>query len=140
MNALRAEHYRKRAIDFYRCMELVQADDEFRSSSALLAIHSAISLSDALRAGLGDEELYAEDHRQAIASLRRLLDQRRVATAFGYPQFEYLISMKSFVSYGDQRLDEKRAMRIALAAERFSTWVSEVVRSLKMEGWSDERD
>ncbi len=45
--------------------------------------------------------------------------------------------MKTFVAYGNQRLDEKRWMRINLSAERFANWVWRVAKELNMEGWSD---
>jgi len=140
MNALRVEHYIGRAEDFYRGLELIRSDEQYRCSSALLAIHSAISYSDALRAGLGEEQLGAEDHVKAVASLKKLLTARQVSDQLGFAQFEYLISMKSFVAYGDKRLDEKRWMRINISAERFANWVWRIAKELGMEGWNDDAD
>jgi hypothetical protein len=40
MNALQVVHYVGRAEDFYRGLELIRGDEEYRCSSALLAIHS----------------------------------------------------------------------------------------------------
>lgn len=138
MDALRVEHYIGRASDFYQGLELLRDADDFRHSSALLAIHSAISYSDALRTGLGEERLDAEDHRTAMASLRQGLVRHRVADFSGFTHFEYLMSMKSFVAYGGERLDERRSQRISLAAERFANWAWRVAKNLAMEGWSDE--
>jgi hypothetical protein len=137
MNALRVGHYIGRADDFYRGLELIRGEQDYRCSSALLAIHSAISYSDALRVGLGETQVHADDHRGALASLKRLLGSRRIKDEGGFAQFEYLISMKTFVAYGNQRLDEKRWMRINLSAERFANWVWRVAKELNMEGWSD---
>jgi hypothetical protein len=135
MDALRVEHYIGRATDFYRGLELLEGQEDYRYSSALLAIHAAISYSDALRSALGDDRLHDEDHRAAIYSLKALLASRRIEDHTGFVQFEYLISMKSYIAYGDKRLDENRCMRIVLAAQRFAGWTSKVARRLKMEGW-----
>jgi len=53
MSAIQVEHYLKRAADFSYVVLLLRGDASHRYSSALLAIHSAISYSDALRIGLG---------------------------------------------------------------------------------------
>jgi len=135
MNGPLLEHYIGRAADFYAGMDLTREENAYRSSSALLAIHSAISYSDALRTGLGDEKLYADDHRKALGALQQLLRARSLEDETGFAHFEYLVSMKSFVCYGDKRLDAKRLMLIALRAERFANWVSKTARQLKLAGW-----
>jgi len=138
MDTVKVRHYIDRAADFYAGQDLMRNDELFRNSSALLAIHSAISYSDALRVGLGDEALYADDHRQALAALRELLLTRGLPDMTGFAHFEYLISMKSFVSYGERRLDANRQRLIAMRAERFVNWVSEIARRLRLEGWTND--
>jgi hypothetical protein len=73
MPAEQVEHYIRWASDFVRGMKMTQGDDLYRNSSALLAIHSAISYADALRVGLGDSQLSNEDHKVATDRLKRLL-------------------------------------------------------------------
>jgi hypothetical protein len=65
MQAVRVEHYIRRANDFLDGMRLTNLDESLLSSSALLAIHSAVSYSDALRIGLGETERF-EDRGMAI--------------------------------------------------------------------------
>ena len=58
MGAVQVQHYLGRARDFLKGMELLKDDlAEFKHSSALLGIHGAISYCDALRVGLGSENL-----------------------------------------------------------------------------------
>jgi len=138
MNALRVEHYIGRAADFYSGMDLLRDSEDHSYASALLAIHSAISYADALRSGLGDDTLYTEDHRRALAALKRLLSGERLKDRTGFGHFEYLLSMKSLVSYSGKRLDKKRCQEIANHAERFANWVSKIARELTVEGWTHD--
>ena len=140
MEAARVRIYIDRAADFYAGLDLMRDGTEYRHSSALLAIHSAIAYSDALRIGLGDERLYGDDHREALKSLRRLLRATRLNDESGLPHFEYLLSMKTFVAYSDKRLDRSRVRLISLNAERFANWISKTARHLKLEGWTDDHE
>jgi hypothetical protein len=138
MNALRVEHYIGRAADFYAGMDFLRDSEDHAYASALLAIHSAISYADALRSGPRDDKLYAEDHRSSIESLRRLIGQKGLSDKSGFAHFEYLLSMKSFVSYGARRLDRRRSKEIVNHAERFANWVSRVAQRLSVEGWTHD--
>ena len=53
-------------------MKLCQDDlSAYASAAALLAVHSAISYSDALLIGLGGTRPRGENHREAVTALRR---------------------------------------------------------------------
>jgi hypothetical protein len=121
-------------------MDFLRDSEDHGYACSLLAIHSAISYADALRAGLGDDTLHADDHRNALVALKRLLSERRLADRTGFDHFEYLLSMKSFVAYGGKRLDRKRRQEIATRAERFANWVSKVARGLNVEGWTHDEN
>jgi hypothetical protein len=140
MDALRVEHYIGRAAGFYSGMDFLRDSEDHGYASALLAIHSAISYADALRCGLGDDKLYAEDHRSSLASLKRLIGQKEPSDKSGFARFEYLLSMKSFVSYGEKRLDRRRSKEIVNHAERFANWVSRIARRLGVAGWAHDDD
>jgi hypothetical protein len=136
MDALRVEHYIGRATDFLDGMRSIQLKDGLLSSSALLAIHSAISYSDALRSGLGDDELSSDDHRRAMAKLERLIP-KQVIDRSGLSQLQGLLSDKSQVAYGRRKMTPRDLKALATRAERFARWANEVGRQLKIEGWRD---
>ena len=84
--------------------------------------------------------MYGDDHREALKALRRLLRAARLNDESGLPHFEYLLSMKTFVAYGDKRLDTKRVKLISQNAVRFANWISRIARQLQLEGWTDEHE
>jgi len=79
MIALKVQPFIDRARDFLRAMELLMGDPEYKSSSALLGIHCAISCSDDLRTGMGRGDLSSDDHGNAANDLRKLLTARNFA-------------------------------------------------------------
>ena len=135
MQAVLVQHHIQRATDFFNGMQLTRDDEPFRNSSALLAIHSAVSYTDALRTGLGDEKLSGDDHNQAADALRRLLNTRVVTAQDGINHLQYLVSRKSFVAYGSERLSENEFRRLVIRAERFAKWANGIGKQLRIEGW-----
>jgi len=139
MQAVQVEHYVQRAADFFYAMLSLRDDESYRNSSALLAIHSALSYSDALRVGLGDERLAADDHSRAADALRQMLpSNNNVSDQTGLGHLRYLLSNKSRVAYGSQRLAAKEFEMLYTRAERFATWANHVSRQLKIEGWTHD--
>ena len=134
MQAVRVQHYIQRAADFFRGMQLTREDGTYVNSSALLAIHSALSYNDALRVGLGDTELSSEDHKSAASTTRRLLPaDAEIRT--GLTHLDYLISRKSLVAYGDRRLSRDDYKLLITKAERFAQWANRIGSQLNIEGW-----
>ncbi len=113
-------------------------DPEYRYAAALLAIHAAISYSDALRVALGDSDLLAEDHFTAIRALDRLLTANSVQDRRGLHHLQYLIAKKSLVAYRNDRLDAADSESLIVKAERFLTWTTTSAKRLKLEGWSND--
>jgi hypothetical protein len=138
MSALIVEHYLQRARDFFLGMRLMRDDGLYRNSLALLAIHSALSFSDALRAGLGEERLARDSHKQAVDSLRKLLAPKGVKPGNGLNYLKELLASKSGVAYGDKRLSDNELRSLILGAERFSAWANDMGKLLKLEGWTDD--
>jgi hypothetical protein len=136
MNAALVRHYITRASDFHDGMRQMLGGP-YRSSPALLAIHSAISFSDALRSGLGDQKLYGDDHAESLRALRGLLLSRRYKDDVGLLHLRYLLSVKTPKSYGPKRLDAKELSRITTKAEQFATWAIKAGNQLGIEGWSN---
>ncbi len=135
MSAMEVQHYLSRAQDFLEGMILLREDEQFRSSSALLGIHSAVSYTDALRIGLGDESLVSEDHRNAADALRRLLQNKRESNVDGVNRFEKLVAKKNLIAYGNKRLDRNDFESVYTNAERFAKWANDIGSQLRIEGW-----
>jgi hypothetical protein len=139
MPAIQVEHYLKRAADFSYVVLVLRGDESHRNSSALLAIHAAISYSDALRAGLGDVKLGVDDHSKAADALKRVLALKVVDDETGHGHLRYLLSNKSLVAYGDQRINAKDFEMLFTKAERFVAWANRIGMQLKIEGWTDDK-
>lgn len=136
MGAVQVQHYLGRARDFFSGMRLLRDDmSEYKSSSALLGIHSAISYSDALRTGMGCADVSSDDHRTAVSDLRSRLASRRFERTQGASQLEKLLSLKSWVAYSADATQESKAEEIVKRAERFASWAEDTGRRLQIEGW-----
>jgi hypothetical protein len=138
MQAVQVQHYIERATDFSRGMKLMSDDEDHVNSSALLAIHSAISYSDALRAGLGDQRLSSDDHKKAVDVLQSLLNSNRIKEQNGLRHFKLLLSKKTRVAYSDHPLSLTERKDLITAAERFEAWTNQVGKQLNLEGWTHD--
>src|SRR5262249_1849834 len=100
-------HYLEKADQFLQGMRLL-ADDvgTYRTGIGLLAVHSAISMSDAILAGVRGERSKAENHSAAAHELERVCNELRIEKISGIRHFMSLLSRKSDIAYGDQRIDD----------------------------------
>ena len=92
---MQVQHYIHRATDFLEGMQLTRTDESYWNSSALLAIHSAVSYSDALRLGLGDQKVSADDHQKSADSLQKLLASKHLEDRAGFKHLRFLLSKKN---------------------------------------------
>jgi hypothetical protein len=138
MQAVQVQLYIHRAIDFLEGMQLTRTDEYYWNSSALLAIHSAVSYSDALRLGLGDQKLSADDHQKAADSLQKLLASKHLEDQAGFKHLRFLLSKKNLVAYGDQRLEYTDYEALFTRAERFAQWAGKTGRKLNLAGWQHD--
>ena len=142
MSAVQVRSYLMKARDFLRGMNLPEdlAESECRHSSALLAIHSAISYSDALRIGLGEEtaELAASDHQAAAGKLEKLLNARKYKSTQGIKQFSKLVGQKTRLAYRPDAFTEDDVKVMMDRARRFSVWADMTGSHLEIEGWRDD--
>jgi hypothetical protein len=138
MHEARVRHYIARAADFLAGVELMRNDNAYRNSVALLAIHSAVSYTDALRVGLGDLTLYADDHKKAVAALQAVLPAKIMPDQNGFQHLRYLLENKSIVAYGDERLVANRSEAIVLKAVRFAFWANKAGKYLQIGGWQHD--
>ncbi|SEG69721.1 hypothetical protein SAMN05421819_4374 [Bryocella elongata] len=137
MGAIEVRHFLERAQDFLEGMQLLRDDNAYRQSSALLGIHSAVSYTDALRAGLSESSLSSDDHRNAARELRGLLLGKSIESDNGIQHLEALIAKKSAVAYGASRIGTNEFALILTRAERFARWANRTGSELKIEGWTN---
>jgi len=116
----------------------MRGEEDYSNSSALLAIHCAISYSDALRIGLGDDRVSADDHQNAGDALQRLLLAKRLQNQTGLKHLQYLLSRKNLVAYGSERLNSNEIEALINKANRFQRWAHQVARQFKIEGWTHD--
>lgn len=119
--------YYQRAVQLADAMKLCQDDlTSFGSAAALLAVHSAISYSDAVLIGLGATRPRGENHAQAVAALKRACTEAKVDPQ-GIDHFRRLVSAKTAISYGDQSIDNERVRAFCVTAERFQVWAERIL-------------
>jgi len=94
----------------------------YRTGIGLLAIHSAISLSDAITVGLTGERGTYQDHAQAARDLERFCSSNRIANTKGIGHFKWLLARKNAVAYQGDRLDDDSVKLAVDKAQRFSAW------------------
>jgi hypothetical protein len=136
MIAVEVQHFLGRARDFLKGMDLLKDDlTEFRFSSALLAIHCAISYSDAMRTGMGCANVSLDDHQSAARDLKSRLVSRNHVNRKGLGHLEKLLSGKNRVQYDSVTVRENEVEDIVKHAERFARWAEESGRQLRIEGW-----
>jgi hypothetical protein len=139
MIAVEVQHYLGRARGFLKGMDLLKEDvTEFRSSSALLGIHCAISYSDALRTGMGCADVSSDDHSSAESDLRSRLVARKFERLQGADRLGKLLSKKSKIAYLAETATDAEISDVVLQAKRFADWAEETGMKLKIEGWFNE--
>ena len=124
--------YYRRATQLADAMKLCRDDlSAYASAAALLAVHSAISYSDALLIGFGGVRPRGENHREAVTALKRACTKARVDQQ-GIGHFQKLLSVKTDVSYGEKRFDDERVEALCNTADRFRVWAERILQ--KREG------
>ena len=122
-NPLLTAHYTEKADHFLYGMRLL-ADDftAYKTSIGLLAIHSAISLNDAILTGITGERSKSEDHFSAVRELERVCNQLKVEKMQGIHHLSSLLTQKSHIAYGDERVADSDVQSAINKAERFANW------------------
>jgi hypothetical protein len=136
MAVMHVQTYLGRARDFLEGFNLLRDDlDEFRFSSALLGIHCAISYSDALRTGMGCENVSSDDHRSAADDLKRRLNEDRIVeNQRGVEHLKSLLSKKARIEYASEIARRDEVEDIVKHARRFADWAERTGRALKIWG------
>jgi len=119
----RMVHHRARAKSFFDAMRLLSDDlSSYGDAVALLAVHSAISLADAVLVASTGARSKAQDHLTASKPLDRLCHARKLDRS-GMRHFLWLIQNKSRFAYEDNANIHHDIKYAAVTAERFRAWV-----------------
>jgi hypothetical protein len=117
------QQYIEKADHFLQGMKLLIDDvSSYRTGIGLLAIHSAISLSDAIRMGLTGKRGKYQDHAQAAQELNRLCASHKISNRQGIEHFRWLLGQKNAVAYEHRRFDDDSVRLAVEKAERFNVW------------------
>lgn len=130
-NPIVTQQYIEKADHFLQGMKLLADDiDSYRSGVGLLAIHSAISLSDAITAGLTGKRGKYQDHAQAARELGHLCASNRVRDRRGIRHLAWLLGQKNALAYQHPRFDDNSVRLAVEKAERFNAWAYNNFRGL----------
>jgi hypothetical protein len=107
--------------------KLMRGSPEYTSALALVSIHCAIALNDALLVKLTGRHDITKDHMAAAKRTKKQCSSKRISTD-GIRHLEELLKAKTRVSYSNERTTSEAADRLAVASERFEAWVRPLVR------------
>ena len=112
-------------------MKLCKEDlSAYASAAAILAVHSAISYSDALLIGLGDTRPRGENHQAAVTALKRACTGARIDQK-GIPHLQKLLSAKTDISYGERQVNDEKIKALCIFADRFQAWAERTLQKRK---------
>jgi hypothetical protein len=123
ISPIAARQYIEKADHFLQGMKLL-ADDvpAYRTGIGLLAIHSAVSLGDAITIGITGKRGRYQDHVQAARELGKICAPQGVSNMQGIDHFSWLLGQKNVVAYEGRRFDDKSVRLAVDKAERFHAW------------------
>jgi hypothetical protein len=112
-----------KADHFLQGMKLLNLDvPSYRTGIGLLAVHSAISLNDAIVVGLTGKRRSSQDHAKAALDLDKLCSSNKIADKKGISHFKWLLAQKNLVAYKMDRLDDALVKMAVDKTERFNAW------------------
>ncbi len=123
LDPVATQQYLEKADHFFYAMRLVaDGRDAYRTGIALLAVHSAISLKDAITIGLTGKKSRHRDHSAAVGELEGLSRKYRVDNRNGVGHLRWLLANKSKIAYSRERLEDALVLASIDRAERFHSW------------------
>jgi hypothetical protein len=100
---------------------------DYASALALVSIHCAIALNDALLVKLTGQHHSGNDHMDSARRSKRQCTTKQI-NANGLKHLEELLRAKTKISYSSERTTTETANRLAVASERFETWVRPLIQ------------
>ncbi|MGB8580834.1 MAG: hypothetical protein WCD47_08430 [Candidatus Sulfotelmatobacter sp.] len=124
LDPITTQQYIEKADHFLRAMKklAVLGLAPHRTGIALLAVHSAISLNDAITAGVTGKRGKHQGHLDAVTELERISREHHIENRSGIGQFRGLLAEKTRIAYGNERLDDSLVLLSISRAERFHAW------------------
>lgn len=110
--------------------DFIREDDSYPEATALLAVHTAIALNDALLLELVGRRPRNPDHATAVQETETACRARK-ADHRGLKHLRTLLSKKTEVSYGDTPTTVELAKLLAQTSERFEEWALTTLTSLR---------
>jgi hypothetical protein len=108
-------------------MELCHDDmTGYSAAVGLLAVHSAISYNDAVQIKLTGRRTKSQDHSRAIRATEAACQKARIGLR-GVKHLEKLLSAKTDVSYGDERVDNRRVEFLYQSSRAFRAWAEGIL-------------
>lgn len=123
LDPIATRQYIDNADHFFQAMKLA-ADDlaAYRTGIGLLAVHSAISLNDAITSGITGRKNKHQDHAAAATGLEKIVKRHRIGDLRGVNHFRWLLSQKTHIAYSRNRLDDALVRLSVDRAEKFQAW------------------
>jgi len=123
LDPIATQQYIEKADHFLQAMKLAALElAPYRTGIALLAVHSAISLNDAITAGLTGKRGKHQGHLAAVKELEGISRKHRIQNLNGIGHFRWLLTEKTRIAYGRERLDDALIQMSVDRAERFHSW------------------
>lgn len=123
VNPIETRQFIDKADHFLHGMNLLNDDvPYYRTGIGLLAIHSAISLSDAITVGLTGKRRTYQDHAKAARELEGLCSSNKISDKKGINHFKWLLAKKNTVAYLGDRIDDSSLKQAVDKAQKFNGW------------------
>jgi hypothetical protein len=119
-----ARVFLERAEAFFRSADVLGVeplDPSYGPAVGLLAVHSSISMTDAVLVEFDQGRSRAEDHNIAVTALEKLCSAKGLDKA-GVRCLKDLIGQKTRFSYGDAVVRDEDFKRAKLRMEQFFIW------------------
>lgn len=135
ISPIATQQFIEKADHFLQGMKLLAEDvPAYRTGIGLLAIHSAISLGDAITIGITGKRGKYQDHAHAARELGRICASHRISHKQGIDHLRWLLGWKNAVAYAHDRIDDQAVLMAVDRAERFNAWAynhfKEILRGL----------
>lgn len=123
---MRIEVFIERADQLSEVRKLLNEEPRYASATALLSVHSAIALNDAVLIRLTGRKTSSKNHLEAVNRTVAACKAKGIDSK-GLDHLKRLISAKSEVSYGDEAVTFEVATKLSTAADRFQNWAEKVL-------------
>jgi|ERR1017187_5868544 hypothetical protein len=120
------EVFLERAEQLASARDLVREESSYSAATALLSVHSAIAMNDALLLSLTGKRPKGVDHSRAIIETELACSAKKF-NCKGLKHLKSLLSKKTAVSYGDAPISFEAASSLAITSERFQQWVYSIL-------------